>query len=203
VVGRSISGVGRWGALLALADAVGSEGKVVGLDTSGEALALARAILTHRAGTTITLVQGELDTIAAGDLCPPGPFDLAYVRRFLVHQRDPVQSLRRIAGLVRPRGRIVAHEIPPRSGYPALTPSVPALQRVDELVHAALEARGGHPDVAHRFPTLCRDAGLRLLHERGFVPATEPVALLEDLPGRAALASVGHDRPWHRGRARA
>jgi ubiquinone/menaquinone biosynthesis C-methylase UbiE len=132
--GRAIDiGCGPLGALPALVDVVGSEGRVVGLDVSGEALALARAILDRRGCTPITLVQAALDTVAITDLCPPGPFDLAYVRRFLVHQPDPSGSLRRIAGLVRPGGRVVAHEIPPGTGYPALTPPVPALQRVDEL----------------------------------------------------------------------
>ena len=122
-------------------------------------------------------------------LCPPGPFDLAYVRRFLVHQRDPSDSLSRIVRLLRPGGRIVAHEIPPGSGYPALTPRVPALQRVDELVHAGVKARGGAYDAAHRFAEFCRHTGLRLLGQRGFLPAVEPVALLETF--QAVLRSLG------------
>jgi SAM-dependent methyltransferase len=195
--GRTIDiGCGPLGALPALANLVGSEGRVLGLDASGEALALARAILNQRDYTTVTLVQAELDTVGTSVLCPPGPFDLAYVRRFLVHQPDPAGSLRRIASLVRPGGRIVAHEIPPDSGYPALTPPVPALQRVDELVHAGVRARGGRYDAAHHFAALCRDAGLRLLSERGFVPAAEPLALLETFQGvlrslRSVILSQG------------
>ena len=103
-------GCGPLGALIALAELVGSDGRVAGLDSSGEALALAHAILTQRGHTTVTLVQGELDTALTAQLCPPGPFDLAYVRRFLVHQRDPSDSLSRIVRLLRPGGRIVAHE---------------------------------------------------------------------------------------------
>jgi SAM-dependent methyltransferase len=174
--------------LPALAELVGSEGRVVGLDSSGEALALARTILDQRGYTTVVLVRAELDAVVTTELCPPGPFDLAYVRRFLVHQPDPAGSLRRIAGLVRPGGRIVAHEIPPGSGYPALAPPVPALQRVDELVHAGVRARGGRYDAAHHFAALCRDAGLRLLGERGFVPAVAPLALLETF--QAVLRSL-------------
>jgi SAM-dependent methyltransferase len=187
--GRAIDiGCGPLGALPALANLVGAEGRVVGLDVSGEALALARAILDQRGGTTVTLVQAGLDTVITSALCPPGPFDLAYVRRFLVHQPDPAASLRRIASLVRPGGRIVAHEIPPDSGYPSLTPAVTALQRVDALVHAGVRARGGSYDAAHRFRTLCQEAGLRLISERGFVPAVEPVALLETF--QAVLRSL-------------
>src|SRR5262245_43745129 len=195
--GRAIDiGCGPLGALPALADLVGSEGRVVGLDVSGEALALGRIILNQRGCTTVTLVQAALDTVVPTDLCPPGPFDLAYVRRFLVHQPDPAGSLRRIARLVRPGGRILAHEIPPATGYPALTPAVPALQRVDELVHAGVRARGGRHDAAHHFATLCRDAGLRLLSQRGFLPTAEPLVLLETFQAvlrslRAVILSQG------------
>jgi SAM-dependent methyltransferase len=187
--GRAIDiGCGPLGALPALAELVGADGAVVGLDSSSEALALARSILDERGGIAVTLVQGELHNVATEALCPPGPFDMAYLRRFLVHQPEPAASLRRVASLVRPGGRIVAHEIPPGSGYPALTPSVSAIQRVDELVHAGVRARGGTVDVAHRFAPLCRDAGLRLLNQRGFVPAAEPVGLLETF--RAVLRSL-------------
>jgi SAM-dependent methyltransferase len=188
--GRAIDiGCGPLGGLIALAELVGSEGRVAGLDSSGEAVALARVSLAQRGYDTVTLVQAELDTDLAALLCPPGPFDLAYVRRFLVHQADPADSLSRIARLVRPGGRIVAHEIPPGSGYPALTPRVPALQRVDELVHAGVKARGGAYDAAHHFATFCRRASLRLLGQRGFVPAVEPVVLLETF--QAVLRALG------------
>lgn len=182
-------GCGPLGALIALAELVGSEGQVAGLDSSGEALALARAILTQRNFKTVTLVQGELDASMMAELCPPGPFDLAYVRRFLVHQPDPAESLSRIACLLRRGGRIVAHEIPPGSGYPAFTPPVPALKRVDDLVHAGVKARGGAYDAAQCFAALCRRAGLRLLGQRGFLPAVEPVALLETF--QAVLRALG------------
>jgi SAM-dependent methyltransferase len=181
--GRAIDiGCGPVGALPTLAELVGAEGRVAGLDASGEALALARAILDQQGDTTVTLAQAELDIVATTDLCPPGPFDLAYMHRFLVHQRDPAGSLLRVASLVRPGGRIVAHEIPP-VGYPTLTPPVPALQCVDDLVHAGVKARGGRYDAAHYFAPLCRDAGIRLIAQRGFLPAVEPLALLETFQG--------------------
>jgi hypothetical protein len=131
----------------------------------------------------VTLVHAELDDVTNAQLCPPGPFHLAYTRRFLVHQGAPANTLRPMASFVRGGGRIVAHEIPPGTGYPSLTPPVPALRRVDDLVHAAVTARGGRADAAQHLPVLCRDAGIRLLSTRGFLPPAEPVALLETFQG--------------------
>jgi SAM-dependent methyltransferase len=173
-------GCGPLGALPALAELVGAAGRVVGVDANGEALTMARGILEGRGYRNVTLFQTDLARVAASDLCPPGPFDLAYMRRFLVHQKDPAAVLLRIAGLVRPGGRLVAHEIPPGSGYPALAPPVPALQRVEALVHAGIRAHGGAYAAAHGFAALCREAGVRLISQRGFLPAVEPVALLEN-----------------------
>jgi SAM-dependent methyltransferase len=178
--GRAIDvGCGPLGALIVLAELVGSEGHVVGLDASQEALAQARVLLDQRGWMSVTLVQGHSDTVAVTDLCPPGPFDLAFMRRFLVHQADPAASLRYVARLMRPGGRIVVHEIPPGDDYPVLTPDVAAVHRVHALAHAGIKARGGRWDAAHYFAALCQDAGLRLISQRGFLPTAEPVELLE------------------------
>ncbi len=122
--GRAIDvGCGPLGALIALAELVGSEGRVAGLDSSGDALARARLILTQRGYSTVTLVQGELDTGLTALLCPPGPFDLAYVRRFLVHQtRSRRQSLPHCAPA--PTGR--SHRRPRDSAGQRLSCSDPA-----------------------------------------------------------------------------
>jgi hypothetical protein len=60
---------------------------------------------------------------------------------------------------------------------------------VDELVHAGVKARGGTYDAAHHFAAFCRRAGLRLLGQRGFLPAAEPLALLETF--QAVLRALG------------
>jgi hypothetical protein len=64
---------------------------------------------------------------------------------------------------------------------------------VDALVHAAVKARGGTYDAAHQFATLSREAGLRLLNQRGFLAAAEPLVLL-DLSGSPAISSIGSSR---------
>lgn len=185
-------GCGPFGALTVLAEVVGSDGEVVGLDASAEALALAGRLLNQQGLTTVTLVHAEVEALTPPDSRLLGPFDVAYMRRFLVHQADAASTLRRVAALMRPGGRIIAHEIPPSTGYPTLTPPVPAIQRVDALVHATVKARGGSYDVAHQFLSICRDAGLRLISQRGFVPSTEPRSLLDTFEGRAGLSSLGH-----------
>jgi hypothetical protein len=66
---------------------------------------------------------------------------------------------------------------------------------VDALVHAGVRARGGRHDAAHQFAALCHEAGLRLLSQRGFLPAMEPVVLLETFQAvLRSLSSVVVDR---------
>lgn len=60
---------------------------------------------------------------------------------------------------------------------------------MDELVHAGVKARGGTHDAAHHFAAFCGRAGLRLLGQRGFLPAVEPRALLETF--QAVLGALG------------
>lgn len=161
---------------------------MTGIDASGDALALAGALLARRGVANVRVVEAHIDAELPDDITAHGSFDVAYTRRFLVHQRDPARTLARIASLLRRGGRIVAHEIPPGSGYPRMTPPEPALERVDALVHTAVGRRGGRPDAALHLAVLCRQAGLRLIEERGFVPAAEPVALLETF--QAVLRSI-------------
>ncbi len=103
-------GCGPLGALLSLANLVGRNGCVAGLDFNGGALATAETVLSQRGLTNFQLVQGDINTIALDEIPGAGSFDLAYCRFFLIHQRDPVATLRRMSKLVR------AWRKDPRSG---------------------------------------------------------------------------------------
>ena len=190
-------GCGPIGALSVLAELVGPMGAVVGLDASPAALAHARRILTEQGVDNVTLVQADLNAVRPDEVCPPGPFDLAFCRLVLIHQADPVPALRRVAMLVRPGGRIVAHDNLPGPPYACFVPPVPAVERLFALHAAHMRGRGASPDVAYHYPALCEAAGLRLLSEQGGFTvrheANDLLAIYRDevLTSRAGL--LAHD----------
>jgi ubiquinone/menaquinone biosynthesis C-methylase UbiE len=98
-------GCGPIGGLAVLAEMVGPAGQVVGIDFSEPAIQRARSAVAALGLENVELVVGDIHDLDAAAL--GGPFDLAFARAFLMHQADPVRTLGRIAGLLRPGGWIV------------------------------------------------------------------------------------------------
>jgi ubiquinone/menaquinone biosynthesis C-methylase UbiE len=152
------------GALLELAEVVGPQGTVVGIDSSAAAVATARAIVTEQHLGNVAVVHGDVNTMDLAAV-PNTPFDAAHLRLVLVHQVDSAATLRRVATLLRPEGRVLIFDVlaPPR-----YDPPVPASDRAWALLQAAGAARGLAQHVGYRLPRLCADAGLRVLDARGY-----------------------------------
>src|SRR5712671_5674014 len=116
-------GCGPVGGLAVMAEMVGPAGRVVGVDSSQPTVQRARSVVAALGLGNVEVVAGdvnELDTPAVG-----GPFDLALTRLFLLYQADPARTLRRIAGLLRPGGWVIALEplrSPPPQSFPHLDP---------------------------------------------------------------------------------
>ena len=107
------------GALLA-AGLVGPAGTVIGVDSSPEALAMARS----RAGAAgLGTVRFEVADIASW--VPDRPVDAIVGRLILMHLPDPAATLVRLAGAVRPGG-VVAFQDTPTSACPAWRSCRPA-----------------------------------------------------------------------------
>jgi SAM-dependent methyltransferase len=110
----------------------------------------------------------DLDVTTLG-----GPFDLAFTRLFLVHQADPVRTLRHIAALLRPGGCVVAHEAllhpPPRS-----QPPIEALPAYWLLIHEMIERTGTPHALVADLPRSARAAGLEVEAAEGFFPLFTP-----------------------------
>jgi SAM-dependent methyltransferase len=165
-------GCGPIGGLPVLAEIVGRTGKVVGVDFSEPAVRQARSIAGALRLDNVEVVCGDihdLDPAALG-----GPFDLAYTRLFLMHQRDPRKTLSRIAGLVRPGGWIVAQEAlaypPPQS-----QPQHPSLAPYWGLLHGLLEQLGGVPhDAVKMLPLYARTTGLEVVAVTGSFATMAP-----------------------------
>ena len=160
-------GCGPIGALQLLAELVGPSGTVVGIDASSAAISAARTRLSSLGLSAVHTVQADINTVEPETLLKWGPFDLAVCRLLLVHQRDPVATLRAIMALMRPGGRILAIEPLRDAGFPRYDPPVPAVKRIIELDIAHLRHRGLPYDIAWEYADVFRAAGLRLLEWRG------------------------------------
>jgi SAM-dependent methyltransferase len=180
-------GCGPLGALAALADVVGRDGTVIGVDASAAALARARTLLAE-GFPQIRLVEADVNRVTAGQLGIDGA-DLAYSRLMLLHQADPGESLANAARLLRAGGAFVAHEASDLSVHaPAAEPHVPAMTRVWELVVAAARARGARTDFARRGRAYLERAGFTIESHRAYAVHYPPEIGFE-IP-RVALRSL-------------
>jgi len=100
------------GALLpALAQLVGAEGRVVGLDYAAPLLETARErVEAAGVGERVELVAGDAHRLPFAD----ASFDAVHVERVLMHLEDPDAAIREMRRVTRPGGWVVAAE--PDSG---------------------------------------------------------------------------------------
>ena len=169
-------GCGPLGGLAVLAEMVGPAGRVVGVDASPAAVQRARAVVSALELGNVEVIAGDLHDLDAAAL--GGPFDLAFTRLFMMHQPDPVRTLRHIAGLLRPGGSLVAHEQlpgpPPRSH-----PDLEALTGTWDLMYEVLDRNGVPAGVVEDLPRSARQAGLEVTAMSGFFGVIDPEVMLE------------------------
>jgi SAM-dependent methyltransferase len=187
-------GCGPLGGLAILAETVGPSGRVVGVDSSQPSIERARSVLATLELGNVEVIVGdinEMDLAAIG-----GPFDLAYSRQFLMHQPDRLHTLKRIAGLVRPGGWLIALE-PLRSVPPHSHPRLEALESCWNLLHAVRDRTGVPTWAVEELPNTARAAGFEVVNTEGYFAILEPpvgfeiyAVLLEALRPRAIELDV-------------
>jgi ubiquinone/menaquinone biosynthesis C-methylase UbiE len=158
-------GCGPLGALAALAEMVGSSGRVLGLDFSEGAVRQAKTVVETVGLRNVEVVLGDIHHLDVTTL--GGPFDVAYTRQFLMHQTDPVYTLTRIADLLRPGGWLIAQEpfrTPPWRAHPAIS----ALGAHWELLYESVERAGTPHESVEDLPRSARAAGLEVATMSGF-----------------------------------
>ncbi len=127
-------------------------GRVVGLDTSAEALLRARDLAAERA-VPVEFLLG--DALAVG--LPDDSVDVVHAHQVLQHLADPVAALREMRRVCRPGGLVAARD----ADYAAMVwwPQEPALQAWRELYCRVSRAAGGEPDAGRRLLSWARAAG--------------------------------------------
>ena len=169
-------GCGPIGGLAVMAEMAGPGGRIVGVDFNPAAVQRARAVASALELDNVEVVAGdlhELDPAALG-----GPFDLAYTRLFMMHQADPVRTLRRIAGFLRPGGWFVAQEalrIPPPRSHPYLE----ALTGYWNLIYELLDRAGVPPGTVGDLPRSAREAGFEVAGMSGCFETADPELAFE------------------------
>jgi hypothetical protein len=104
-----------------------------------------------------------------------------------MHQADPVRTLGRIAGLVRPGGWIIAHE-PLATPPPRSLPHLGALETYWDLLHEVMERAGVPRGTVERLPRSAREAGLEIAEADGFFATQDPAIGFEIHAGSLAAA---------------
>jgi ubiquinone/menaquinone biosynthesis C-methylase UbiE len=147
-------GCGPRGCLDLLSARVGSSGSVVGVETSDQAVALARELVAERGLGNVEVLCGDARSTGLSN----GSFDLVTARLVLVNVPNPEQIVREAVALVRPGGSVAFHEVdwaamicdPPSQAWSSL---------VDLLV-AYTQRNGMDLFIGRRLPRMLRDAGL-------------------------------------------
>jgi SAM-dependent methyltransferase len=147
-------GCGPSGIIDLLAERVGPEGHVTGLDVNPANVALARAFADEHRLANADIAEGD----ARHTGLPPSSFDLAHARTLLINIPDPAAVVAEMVRLVRPGGWVAALE--PDGGGSLCHPPHPAWDRLSEIFWSANQSDGANLRIGRRLPELFRQAGL-------------------------------------------
>ncbi|WP_080586162.1 methyltransferase domain-containing protein [Bradyrhizobium elkanii] len=147
-------GCGPGGVLHLLAERVGANGKVLGIDRSSQFVQLARRFIGDRGLPQVEVREGD----AYDTGLPKASFDGAHMRLLLVNVPEPERIVRELVSLVRPGGWIASFE----ADYVAhcLDPPPPAWARLLDAYAAYARAQGIDLSVGRHLHRLFRDAGV-------------------------------------------
>jgi SAM-dependent methyltransferase len=161
-------GCGPRGILDLLAERVGPDGWVTGLDTDPAHTAIAAGFLAERGVTWADVVTGD----ARSTGLPAGSFDLVHARTLLVNVPDPAGVVAEMARLAKPGGQVAALEIDIECRI--CYPSHPAWERATAILPPMLRRHGADPLIGRRVPELFRRAGLTDVGVEVRAPAYPP-----------------------------
>jgi ubiquinone/menaquinone biosynthesis C-methylase UbiE len=128
-------------------------GRVTAVDSSAEALSIARRAAADLGVADIEFAVGDAHALDH----PDGTFDVAHAHQVLQHVADPVRALRELRRVCRPGGLVAARD----ADYEAMTwhPDVPELGEWRSLYRRVARHNGGEPDAGRRLLSWARQAG--------------------------------------------
>jgi SAM-dependent methyltransferase len=138
-----------------MADRVGPQGRVTGLEIDGKLAAQALAELRAQGGAQFNLIEAD---VLALDTVSGAPFELTFCRLFLMHMQDPVAALEKMSSWTRPGGVLVAQEFD--FGAIAVEPLCPAMAEFNRLFEGVFRGHGRNLRAGRQLPAQFEAAGL-------------------------------------------
>jgi ubiquinone/menaquinone biosynthesis C-methylase UbiE len=170
-------GAGPGAVMRLMADRVGPQGCVTGIEIDGKLGAQALADLRAQGGAEFKVIEAnvlELETV------PGAPFDLTFCRLFLMHMQDPVAALEKMFLWTTPGGTLVAQEFD--FGAIAVEPLCPAMAEFNRLFEGVFRGHGRNLRAGRQLPAQFEAAGLGLpdgTHaEAKYLPLKDMAAML-------------------------
>ena len=145
-------GCGGGHVALDMAEIVGPEGRVLGIDFDPHVLDLARED-AQKAGVR----TAEFETADAHHF-EGGPFSFIHARFLLSHVSAPDEVFGRLKGMLAPGGRIAVEDIDMSGAY--CFPAEAAQDRFQALYTEAVRRGGGDANLGRRLPAVALSAGL-------------------------------------------
>ncbi len=148
-------GSGAGDVALALADAVGPEGSVTGVDVNGEILETARQRAQEAGHENMQFVVGDARTV---DL--PGGYDAVVGRLALMYMGDPIDALRKLIQHLGANGIVAFQEIDFLPYNAFLHPDTPVTNNLIEWARSGFERSGAHLEMGRELYQTFVGAGL-------------------------------------------
>lgn len=196
-------GCGPGYATFDLADLVGPEGRVIGVDVSQRFVTHLRTQAERRGVSNIETRVEDLASLSQ----PASSVDGAFARWVMCFLPDPGAVIARVAAALRPGATFAILDY---SNYQAfrIAPYHPAVERVFKAVATSWRAHGGNPDVGMELPGYMSAAGLEIREIRPLVRVGRPGTAFWEwprtffqvfLPGLVAdgyLSAADHAEFW-------
>jgi ubiquinone/menaquinone biosynthesis C-methylase UbiE len=150
-------GAGPGTVMRLMADRVGPEGQVTGIEIDAKLADQALADLRAQGGAQFDIVKAD---VTALEDVPGEPFDLVFCRFFLMHMQEPVETLEKMASWTKDGGVLVAQEFD--FGSIAIEPPCPAMAEFNRLFEGVFRAHGRNLRAGRQLPAQFEAAGLGL-----------------------------------------
>lgn len=162
-------GCGPGFASVDLAEIVGPEGQVIGIERSERFIEHAIALCQSRGHDHVAFQKADvmLDDLAVSDA------DAIWCRWLAIFVSDPGLLVRKMAAAVKPGGKLVFHEYVHYETYQSIPHSTHLEQFVQHVMGSWREF-GGEPNVARTLPGHLAAAGCRLIETRPISFSAQP-----------------------------